>query len=42
MPVCWPGATALCGMMRGSTLLLHPRWDEATHCIQLRSALHLL
>ena len=42
MPGCWPGATAYCGMMRGSTLLLHPRWDEATHSIQLRSALHLL
>jgi len=29
-------------MMRGSTLLLHALFREATHSIQLRSALHLL
>jgi hypothetical protein len=28
--------------MRGSTLLLHDEFREATHSIQLRSALHLL
>jgi len=40
--LCRPGATTKSGMMRGSTLLLHPNMCEATHSFQLRSALHLL